>query len=1179
MPKWTEAQRNAIYSRGGTLLVRAAAGSGKTAVLVERVVSMLTDAENPVDADRLLVATFSNAAAGELRERISARIDELTAREEDAGRLRRQQLLLERAQIGTVHAFCLRLIRENLDRLGLQSDLRIADAAEMAQLKKDAADELLEAKYKEAKPEFLYLVELLSDGRSDRRLTDTLLRLYDFVRAHPFYDEWLGRMLELYDPQQGVERSAWGRIILEYAVTAMSYVLKLSDEALEDVYADEKLTAAYAASFEAASFAAEKLIERAQDGRWDEIYSLLREFSLPPLKPLRSDGPDFVKERLKESKAEIKKIFEELAERQFCATDAEFREDVAVLRPVIAELFATVLEYDGLLQKKKQSASVMDFSDMEQYALRLLYNREGGVCERSETAKSCASRFEAIFVDEYQDTNAAQDMIFQAVSRDGGNIFMVGDVKQSIYRFRQAMPEIFIAKKERFSPFGQGVYPANIVLSRNFRSLPAVLRATNFIFERLMSREIGEIEYDGEERLVPDDGKPDEGGELGCVDFTLLDLSEDESEEKAAYTEAAYIASEIKRMLAEGYTVYGRDGARPAKAGDFAVLLRSRAGRIGHYLRAFAAAGLTADAENEGDFFDAPEVSLMVSLLRVVDNPLSDIALTAALMSELFGFTPSDMARLRLARRDTPLYACLGLLADENDERCAAAHRLLSRFRLMSSALPVDMLIRRIYDATDLTAMMIGSDNGAERVANLRRLIRIAADFEARSQAGLGGFLRYIDRMKEDGAGIGSGGFSADGSDSVRIMSIHASKGLEFPIVFLADTAKRFNRMDLYSKTLLHPEYGFSCVRRDPERGVQFTTVQQEALKLTQEASMMSEELRILYVAMTRARDKLIITAAVSNAKKSAARAAFSSDGGTVLPYLVRGAASVSEWLIRALIAHPDGKPLRDCCEGFSAPVYPDGNNSRWRITITPPVKSEAAEDNTGAAALSEDETVRLIAESAARRYAYAYAQAIPNKLSVSELSHPQKSARDFGRTPSFMVGGELTAAQRGTAAHTFMQFADYARAEKSISEELDRMRDEGYLTAAQRDSVDEDRLACFFKSALYARMKRSKELYREFRFLYNARADSLGFKGGDTVTIQGVADCLFIEDGGLVVVDYKTDRVREPSQLVERYRRQLEIYAEVLSQSFGAPVREAVIYSLSLDCEAVVPLAKPEEM
>ena len=1179
MPKWTEAQRNAIYSRGGTLLVRAAAGSGKTAVLVERVVSMLTDAEKPVDADRLLVATFSNAAAGEMRERISARIDELLAQGMDAERLRRQQLLLERAQIGTVHAFCLNLIRENLDRLGLQSDLRIADTAEMAQLKKDAADELLEEKYREAKPEFLYLVELLSDGRSDKRLTETLLRLYDFVRAHPFYDEWLGRMLEFYAPGQDVADSVWGRMILDYTVTAMNYVIRVADESLKEAYSDEKLAAAYASSFEMAKLAAEKLTERAKDGRWDEIYGLLREFKLPDLKAVKSDGPDFVKERLKENKAEIKKIFKELTERQFCASNAEFREDIAVLRPIIAGLFAMVLEYDALLQRKKQAASVMDFSDMEQYALRLLYDRREGGCAVSETAKSCTERFEAIFVDEYQDTNAAQDMIFRAVSRDGGNIFMVGDVKQSIYRFRQAMPEIFIAKQESFTPFELGVYPANIVLSKNFRSMPAVLRATNFIFEKLMSREIGEIEYDGEERLVPDENKPEAGEELGSVDFTLIDLSGDDSEEKAAYIEASYIAAEIKRMISEGYTVYDREGARPARAGDFAVLLRSRSGRIGHYMRAFADAGLTADSENEGDFFDAPEVSLMVSLLRVIDNPLSDIALTAALMSELFGFTPSDMTRLRLARKNTPLYACLALLAKQGDERCTAACRLLSRFRLMSSALPVNMLIRRIYDATDLAAIVSGSDNGAERVANLRRLIRISADFEARSQAGLGGFLRYIDRMKEDGAATGNGGFAADSANSVRIMSIHASKGLEFPVVFLADTAKRFNKMDLYSKTLLHPEYGFSCVRRDTERGIQFTTVQHEGLKLTQEASMMSEELRILYVAMTRARDKLIITAAVNNAERSVAKAAGGSGGGAVLPYLVRGSATVAEWLIRALLAHPDGKPLRDCCEGYSAPVYPDENCSLWRIKITPPIQSRPAQQEEYGVAKPDPETVKLIAQRAARRYEYVYAASIPSKLSVSELSHGEKSGRDFGRTPSFARGGELTAAQRGTAAHTFMQFADYGRAEADVTQELDRMRDEGYLTPAQRDSIDEAHLVRFFESDIYARMKRSTELHREFRFLYNERASALGFEGGDRVTVQGIADCIFVEDGGLVVVDYKTDRVKSPSQLVERYHRQLEIYAEVLSQSFGVPVREAVIYSLYLDCEVVVGLAKQGEM
>jgi len=1170
--QWTKPQNDAICARGGTLLVRAAAGSGKTAVLVERVVSMITDPQTPVDVDRLIVATFSNAAAQEMRGRISDRIEEILLNGSGGNRLRKQQLLLETAQIGTVHSFCLRLIRENPDQLGLPSDMRIADEAEMMQLKQDVLDEYLEQRYEHATENFHSLVELLSEGRSDRNLKGTICKLYDFMRSHPFYEKWMQKMLDLYNPEIYVEESVWGKEILNYAVTVLTYLLSLAESSLRLLQGEEKLQKAYADSFEACAVVIGRMLEAARNKKWDVLTAELHRFTVPALKAVRGCENEQLKKLLQENKKTISAALENLRQKQFFTDSAGFREDITELAPMVKELFTVTLEYDKLLQKRKQAELLMDFSDMEQYALTLLYTEdpEGNGYLRSDVAKACAAQYEAVFVDEYQDTNAAQDMIFRAISRDEKNIFMVGDVKQSIYRFRQAMPEIFIEKQERFSPFEEGVYPANIVLRKNFRSMPAVLSATNYVFEKLMSKDLGEVDYNEEERLIPDEGKPSEGAaHLAETDFVLIDTNDD-TELETSFKEAAYIASEIKRMIAEGFVVFDKEGPRKAEQRDFAILLRSKSNRAEQYIKALTRAGLSVNFSGEEMFFALSEISLMMSMLRVIDNPLTDIALAAVLLSEMFGFAPSDLAQIRLAKSRMPLFVCMGIRAGEGDEKCKAALERIARFRLIASTVSADVLLRKIYDTMDILPIMSGNENGSERISNLLRLIGIAADYESHSSSGLSGFLRYTDRMREDGIKVKKAA-AASGRNSVNVMTIHASKGLEFPIVFVPDNTKKINKMDLYKKTMLHAGLGFACVRRDKERGIQFATVPNEALKLANEAELMSEELRVLYVAMTRARDKLIMTAAADHVQKMIENAAAGLGSGEISPYLVRRAESVSKWLLMVLLLHPDGKVLREYVEGFHPLIQPDSNGSRWNIRIAA-YREEASENKDEKEdVLPSGKLIEEIKKRTAQCYPYAYATEIPNKLSVSELSHGKQAKRDFGRIPAFNRGNALTPAQKGTALHTFMQFADYRHAEEDPEGELNRLLSAGYITQAQRDAIETEHLLRFFESRLYRRMASAEKIYREFKFLYNEAASRLGFEGEDTITIQGIADCVFVENNRLIVVDYKTDRVKTEAELVQRYHRQLEVYADVLSQSFCLPVGEMLIYSLHLDCEITV--------
>jgi len=1169
MPNWTKPQSDAIFAQGGSLLVSAAAGSGKTAVLVERAVNLLCDSRNPVPADRLLVVTFSNAAAAEMKQRMNLRLSAMIAQDPANIHLQRQQALLQSAQISTIHSFCLELIRQNFQFLDISPDFILADPMEMDLMEQDCVRDCIEEFYaRDEDGEFAGLVELLSAGRDDARLVETVLKIYRFSRSHPFYEDWLDGKRAMYDGDIPVSETVWGQSILKHGVDSLVYCRRIMERALQLIEGDEALEKGYLAPFQSDLQQIGRCLSAAEAGDWDATVRELSAYNPQRLGGVRGGGE--VKEQAKAARDRSKKILMELGERYLNASAEEFRLDIIDLRPKIGLLFDFVKTFGRRLWERKGEKKRLDFSDLEHLALQLLVTKEdNGQFRRTAKAEEIAARYEMVMVDEYQDTNEVQDMIFTSVSNLQRNLFMVGDVKQSIYSFRQAMPEIFLRKKQVFFPYDTGQFPAKIILDTNFRSRSQVTEGVNFLFSMLMSREIGEMEYTREESLKCGAQYPEYTG--AQPEFLLLE-NPAEAEEDPVMLEAAAVAQKIEELLDEGYQVADGVGMRPARPGDFAILLRSHKRRSDLYVQALTDRGIPAGAETAGGYLDTREISMVLSLCKALDNPLLDVELAAAMLSPLFDFTDDDLARIRLTRRGISLYAGVKEAAARGDSKSLAFLDVFNRLRAMSAILPADRLLLRLYDLTGAIHVAQGMRIGDTRVSNLHLLVEYASSYHKLGYKRLGGFVGFLTRLEERGGDLAPAG-NAGAAHSVQVMSIHRSKGLEYPVVFLCDTFHQFNKVDLHAGTQPHSRYGFACMRRDEDSLKQYPTIPMQAIRLESERSMLSEELRILYVALTRAREKLIVTGLCkSNLPRRLGRLAGALQGGKLSPYAVGEAACYADWLLMALLHHESAAPLREVAGFEPEELVNDGNP--WKVTVAFPPTETAAKEESAEPCRTASVDPKLLARlerNAAYRYPYENQVRIPTKLGVSTVA---KQARDlswrFSARPKFMSGAGLTGAERGNALHKFMQFSDYKNARENLEEEIIRMESKGFLTKQEVSSLSLPSLRAFFSGDLAGRIFASRKVLRELKFTAECGQDILGdyILGMDEecgVVLQGVADCVFFEEKGAVILDYKTDRASSPGELAARYQDQLRLYRQILAPSLGAPVFQCLLYSFSL--------------
>ena len=1147
----TPGQALAISDRGGELLVSAAAGSGKTRVLIERLMGRILDAENPADIDSFLIITFTRAAAEQLRGKIGEEFARLGTDAAMGARLRRQRALLRRAQICTIDSFCVSLLRERAAAAGLDPGFGLCDEQRAGELKAAALETVLENAYERAEADFLELAGTVGAGRDDSRLQSLILSLHTKLMAHSRPEKWAeeqrGDFGEL--PEDAID-TVWGRELLNSAAGQLRYWSGVMHGLLEDISCSEDARKAYFSSLTETASRIDAALEAA--GRsWDALRAALP-VEFPRVGALRSDPElrETVMTRRKNCKAALTKLA-----RDFTAPSSELLRDVRRTAPAMNALLDITLEFDAEYMRLKRRRSLIDFADAEHLAARLLTDEQGGP---SELARELSRRYTEVMVDEYQDVSRVQEEIVHAVSQEGQKLFMVGDVKQSIYRFRLADPTIFLGKYESFddAPVPDG-RPRRVFLRESFRSRVEIVDAVNSVFGCLMSRDLGELDYDGRARLA---ASLPYTGEVPRPELVLLASPDGEEgserPDKYAY-EARYAASRM-RELVEGDTMLTSPGAeRPLGYGDIAVLLRSAnvAGPI--WRRELENMGVPVESGQAGGFFEAPEIEVMLSLLSLLDNPRQDVQLVGVLRSALFGFTPDELTAIRLASPEGCLWEALNIRAGE-DGKCADFVRTINYLRDFAREGELTALLGEIYSRLDCYAVCAALSGGEARAARLGRLFELAREFEQGAWRGLRRFNEWIAQMRETGREPSMPAEQESGR--VRIMSIHQSKGLEFPVVFLGDTARQFNETDLRSAVLVHPELGLGPKVTDAERGVEYPTLARRAVANRLHREQLSEELRLLYVAMTRARERLIMTCVLPDPEKKLSGLAAAAENPMPAEPLLN-MRSLGDWLITAALAAGRGSlelVLRSA----------EGEPARE------PALAEAE-----LAARPDEEPQAEFETRFAWEYPHAKAVNLPSKVTATELkSLPEpdpesaelveRAARPFRMPELEGVERRLTAAEKGTATHLALRYIDLAAvgSEADAEAELDALVLTGRMSGRERAAVDAYGIYLLARSGLGRRMANAERLWREFEFsLLRPAGEIFPGAGEDEILLQGVVDCCFAENGALTVVDYKTDRIGPDfaEERAARYRSQLECYAWAMGKIVGLPVRERIIYFL----------------
>lgn len=1152
--KWTPAQQNAIYSEGGSLLVSAAAGSGKTAVLVERAVQLITRADAPLRADRLLIVTFTKAAAEELRSRIGVRLeDELRTRPGDIA-LRRQRLLLRRAFIGTMDAFCQQLVRENFSRLDIPPDIGVGDASLLEQLSQTALGETMEEMY--SQPDFVSFSALYGRARSDREAEVAILGLYDFTRTLPHPEQQLARFAAQHQETVPLAQSEWGRVLLAYAAQGMQAALRLAKDARQ-IAGDEDALQGYLPALAEDIVRTEEILAAVEAGNWNSAYTLLHSYAFPRLATVRGyEGGG--KERVQTLRDTVKALYKELARYCFAATEQEFEEDRHALAPLVAALCNAMRLYEEKYTAAKLEEKILDFADFEQLALTLLQTAEGSP---TPLAEQVCRRYDAVMVDEYQDTNELQDALYTSLAGpQGDNLFYVGDVKQSIYRFRKANPNLFLDKKAVWFPYVQGRFPAVLTLGHNFRSSRGVIAGVNYIFSAVMSRELGEIEYAGEEMLLS--GLEEAPNALLPEAPPPVELAVFEDPENLG--DAAGVAQRIYQMVQQGAPVRGSEGLRPCEYGDFCILLRAR-NRMAEYVTALEALNIPVASDGTGDLLQSPEILPLTAVLAVLDNPGDDVSLAAVLVGPLFHFTPDEVTRVRGLQPRGSLWGALLLCQEEKAQQFV---QWVTLFRSYAAEGSVGRLCEQIVQDRGYLSAVAAMEGGAARRENLLRFMGWANEVSTGGRGGLAGFVRLI------AGGKGPADSAAKGVPGhVSIMTIHKSKGLEFPVCILADASHAFNKQDLTKRVQMHAELGIGMWLR--QGSVLYPTLQALAVRHRIEEETLSEEMRILYVALTRAKDVLLVSFAHKEPAAYLAKQAAALGDAAPHPFLLGRCNSMADWITAAALCHPDADPLLQYTGGAIPIRLPAEGGFAMAVHALPDTAQQQKQEYQ-LTAEPDEELVQALIHSFKAEFPRGALAGVPAKLSVSAIA--KAGAPSLRKRPSFMFKSGLTAAERGTAHHAFMQYADFAAAGANLPGEVARLQQQGFLSEASAAALDKEGLGAFLASALAGRMQAAQPLLREYDFITAIPAGMLApglppALAQERVLVQGIADAVLVQGDTVEIVDYKTDKGLSAGQLVQRYQTQLVLYRAAIEKRMKLPVTRLTIWSFALGCEVDVPI------
>lgn len=1172
---WTTDQRHAIECRKGSVLVSAAAGSGKTAVLVERVIRRLTDKDNPCSAEDLLIVTFTRAATAQMREKIGAAILKRLSEDPTDRHLRRQYMLLPFAKICTIDSFCNDLVRENFHALGISPDYSLLDNETAVIMKNDVCEAMLERAYEEdSDGSFSGLSDMMSSGSSDEDFAKLIIKMYDISTAYPFPDLWLDSLIEEYS-QPDINKSCWGVIIKKYVCDMLDYCVSSSNDMMAAMESDSIVADAYGAAVQSDINMYAELREKVNRD-WDEALEAFNTVKYMGLGRVPKGYESETKNAVMTARKKLKDLLKKVP-NIMCVSSGEHSEDVRLMRGPVTKLIELVKQFGREYSAEKDKMNSADFSDILHRALNLLAVSDGrGGYIKTDLARELSSHYVEILVDEYQDINEAQDMIFKAISADENNLFTVGDVKQSIYRFRQAMPEIFLRRRSTTHSFESGKYPLGITLGSNFRSRVGVTSCVNYIFRQLMSTEAGELEYDDSEALNAAAKYP----ERDTPDCELHVVTDKGNRADTLEAQARYVARYIDRTVREGKTLVTKGGAlHPASYGDFCILLRTAKNVSSVYANALSERGIPVFSPETGGFFEAAEISFILSLLRVLDNPVQDIPLAAVMLSPLFGFSAGELADIRASAKERleagetePLYRSVAASADEGDEKAAAFLKKIESLRRLSLTLSAGELVRRVCEETGFDAIAGAMPDGERRRLNIGLLCDYAEKYEAAGNLGLSGFIRFIDKVARTSGDLATAARPSENADIVRIMTVHQSKGLEFPICILADMQHAFNERDNTESVLISSSAGLGMKRRTEDGISVYDTASRRAAVITSERMGRSEEMRVLYVALTRAKENLVMVTSVPNPEKGLAKVAVECGiGERANPFAVLRMNNFSDLVLTALMRHPAADELRKL-SGVDVPIFlPEKDRFKLKVVVSDSesfMTESANEQKIAAKPVFFDEVCERLDYSDPR----SVLSSVPAKRAASDGSERGINREYFASSrPAFMSSGGLTPAQRGTATHKFMQFSNYAAARADIESELARLVDGGFLSEDEGKAVNVSAAKRFFMSSLAERIFASDNVMREKKFaaLFPAKffyPELTGEAAEEKIVVQGIADCVFVEDGKLVIVDYKTDTGVDAEALLDRYSAQLGIYREALSQALGMPVKETLLYSFFMN-------------
>ena len=1243
--KWTNEQLQAIETRRCNLLVAAAAGSGKTAVLVERIIRIITNEENPVDIDKLLVVTFTSAAASEMRERIASAISKSLEKSPNSKNLQRQLTLLSRANITTMHSFCLDVIKNYFYTIDLDPSFRIGDETEAILMKNEIIEELFEEYYEEDNEDFKKLIEAYSSSKDDEKLKEMILSLYRFSMSGPWPQQWLKEKAEDFNIStlEEFDKSEWVKVLRDNLRVELNGFLNMYKRAIEiinDTSGLEPYLDAFYSDYNYLENAYESL-----NGGLNDIYIALNSISFIKLKTVKKNqvSDENAQNAVKNIRDSVKKKVKGLIESTFECTPQEALDGIIGVYPFMKTLASITLEFLRRFDEKKREKNILDFNDLEHLCLKILIDKdENNNIIPSKVAEHFREFFDEVLVDEYQDSNSVQETIIDLVSRRSlkeANVFMVGDVKQSIYRFRQAKPELFLDKYNKYS-LKEGKSNRKIQLYKNFRSRQEVIEGVNYIFKMVMSQTVGELEYTNEETLnlgadfkSTNDENSILGGDIelhildksGIVKEENIDVSDEESEGKeeeedidAITLEAKIVSKRIKELFepkdGKKFKVFDKDTNeyRDVRYKDIVILLRATKNWAEIFLDELGSEGIPVYADTGSGYFESIEIRTIMSLLKVIDNPLQDVPMIALLRSPIVGFTAEELSDLRLLHKDLYFYEIIKEVTEGIHEvsedlkfKCVSFVAALNKWRKKSIYTPIDEFIWYLYMDTAFYGYVGAMPNGKLRQANLKILFQRAKQYESTSFKGLFNFINFINKLRKSSGDMGSAKVLGENEDVVRIMSIHKSKGLEFPVVFTSGMGKQFNLIDLSNSVLYHEKLGFGPSYVNLETRNSYSTLAKEAIKKRIRLETLSEEMRILYVALTRAKEKLIITASIKDIEQTIHKWSSNiSNERRVSKYDILNGKNYMDWMMPAIIKHKDLEDIRETYNLSTSISMED--ESKWSVKTWSrddidfeKHEKEGIREVLNTMDLSQHDTEYYEQIEKKLNFEYPYLGVVKKaaSISVTEIKKRQEEYEEqedsLGlykhkttlKKPKFLSESQksekITGARRGTIVHLIMEVLDFEKVntESEIKAQIQDLVKRRIITEKESQVLSPRKIMRFFKSPIAKRMLSSKFVKREQKIYTQIKMNDIYlndeiFKNNretyenESVMLRGVIDLYFEEDDGLVILDYKTDFVDENNkkEIIHKYKKQIEIYADVLSKLTGKKVKEKYLYLFGID-------------